>query len=219
MWLSILKTAAKPSPMSTTPAFSPGPCTTRGASVGNLREVRSSRTCRSSARSTSPRRCRARPGSARGPGSRGCRSYSSGLRPCSATSSGVIIAQPLQQRAEKGPAVEVPSSGSIARSGCGISPSTLRPARARRRCRRSRRWGCRGSAAPPGPRPPAAPARRRRDIVAVMMRHRQPTRSPGIGAGERAGRGRDLQRHAPADEPELTIADQGARQSPASARI
>ena len=35
-WLcdSILKTAAKPSPMSTTPAFSPGPWMTRGPLVG-----------------------------------------------------------------------------------------------------------------------------------------------------------------------------------------
>src|SRR2546425_2019696 len=38
-WLcdSILKTAARPSPMSTAPAFSPGPCTTREPSVGSVR--------------------------------------------------------------------------------------------------------------------------------------------------------------------------------------
>ena len=38
-WLcdSILKAATHPSPMSMTPAFSPGPCTTRGPLVGNLR--------------------------------------------------------------------------------------------------------------------------------------------------------------------------------------
>src|SRR3989442_8221734 len=38
-WLcaSTLKTAARPSPMSTAPAFSPGPCTTRGPSVGSVR--------------------------------------------------------------------------------------------------------------------------------------------------------------------------------------
>ena len=37
-WLcdSILKTAARPSPMSTAPAFSPGPCSTRGPSVGSF---------------------------------------------------------------------------------------------------------------------------------------------------------------------------------------
>ena len=37
LWLSILKTAACPSPISTTPAFSPGPQMTQGASVGSLR--------------------------------------------------------------------------------------------------------------------------------------------------------------------------------------
>ena len=38
-WLcdSILKTAANPSPMSTTPAFSPGPWMTRGPFVGRRR--------------------------------------------------------------------------------------------------------------------------------------------------------------------------------------
>ena len=36
LWLSILKMATSPSPMSTTPAFSPGPQTTQGAVVGNL---------------------------------------------------------------------------------------------------------------------------------------------------------------------------------------
>ncbi len=36
LWLSILKTTASPSPMSTIPAFSPGPCRTRGPFVGNF---------------------------------------------------------------------------------------------------------------------------------------------------------------------------------------
>ena len=35
LWLSILKMAASPSPISTTPAFSPGPWITQGALVGN----------------------------------------------------------------------------------------------------------------------------------------------------------------------------------------
>jgi hypothetical protein len=37
-WLcdSILNTAHRPSPMSTAPAFSPGPCTTRGPVVGSV---------------------------------------------------------------------------------------------------------------------------------------------------------------------------------------
>src|SRR4028119_1096627 len=36
LWLSILKMAASPSPMSMTPAFSPGPQITQGASVGSF---------------------------------------------------------------------------------------------------------------------------------------------------------------------------------------
>jgi hypothetical protein len=35
LWLSILNTAAMPPPRSTTPAFSPGPQITQGASVGS----------------------------------------------------------------------------------------------------------------------------------------------------------------------------------------
>src|SRR5260370_42381843 len=37
LWLSILKIAAWPSPISTTPAFSPGPQMTRGPVVGSRR--------------------------------------------------------------------------------------------------------------------------------------------------------------------------------------
>ena len=37
LWDSILKTTAWPSPMSTTPAFSPGPWMTRGPVVGSSR--------------------------------------------------------------------------------------------------------------------------------------------------------------------------------------
>src|SRR3990170_1767228 len=36
LWLSILNTAAWPSPMSTTPAFSPGPRMTHGPVVGSV---------------------------------------------------------------------------------------------------------------------------------------------------------------------------------------
>ncbi len=36
LWLSILKTMASPSPMSITPAFSPGPWITQGALVGSV---------------------------------------------------------------------------------------------------------------------------------------------------------------------------------------
>ena len=37
LWLSILKTAASPPPISTAPAFSPGPWSTQGASTGSVR--------------------------------------------------------------------------------------------------------------------------------------------------------------------------------------
>ena len=37
LWLSILNTAASPPPMSTAPAFSPGPCSTRAPLVGSWR--------------------------------------------------------------------------------------------------------------------------------------------------------------------------------------
>ena len=40
LWLSILKTQASPSPMSMTPAFSPGPWITQGAVVGSVRRCR-----------------------------------------------------------------------------------------------------------------------------------------------------------------------------------
>src|SRR5580704_5768402 len=37
LWLSILNTTASPSPISMTPAFSPGPWITQGALVGSVR--------------------------------------------------------------------------------------------------------------------------------------------------------------------------------------
>ena len=37
LWLSIFSATAMPSPTSTTPAFSPGPCSTRGPVVGKPR--------------------------------------------------------------------------------------------------------------------------------------------------------------------------------------
>ena len=37
LWDSILNTAATPSPRSTTPAFSPGPCSTRSPALGSRR--------------------------------------------------------------------------------------------------------------------------------------------------------------------------------------
>jgi len=89
LWLSILKTQARPSPMSMTPAFSPGPWMTQGALVGSVR--RCSREdlyeqCSFHIAENMPSSVKV--------GSRSIRSrtrcYSSGLRPCSATSAGVI---------------------------------------------------------------------------------------------------------------------------------
>ena len=89
MWLSILKTTTSPSPMSTTPAFSPGPWTTRGPVVGSVLSHRFEdlyEQCSFHIAEKMP--------SSVSVGSRPMRSrmrwYSSGFSPCSATSAGVI---------------------------------------------------------------------------------------------------------------------------------
>src|SRR3979409_2799339 len=89
LWLSILNTTAWPSPMSITPAFSPGPWITHGALVGRpLRWMREDlyEQCSFHIAEKIPSSVKlgTRPISLR------MRSYSSGLRPCDATSSGVI---------------------------------------------------------------------------------------------------------------------------------
>src|SRR5690606_22100312 len=90
LWLSILKTQARPSPMSMTPAFSPGPWMTHGALVGSVRRCTRDdlyEQCSFHMAETMPSSVKlgSRPMSARK------RSYSSGFSPCSATSSGVIF--------------------------------------------------------------------------------------------------------------------------------
>src|SRR3954470_15300033 len=89
LWLSILKTQASPSPMSMTPAFSPGPWITQGALVGSVRRWRREdlyEQCSFHIAETMP--------SSVSVGSRPMRSrkrrYSSSLSPCSLTSSGVM---------------------------------------------------------------------------------------------------------------------------------
>src|SRR3981081_2829466 len=89
LWLSILNTTAWPSPMSMTPAFSPGPWITQGALVGN--PLRCSRddlyeqcSFHIAEKIPSSVKLGTRPISLR------IRSYSSGFRPWLATSSGVI---------------------------------------------------------------------------------------------------------------------------------
>src|ERR1700740_3257735 len=89
LWLSILNTTAWPSPMSITPAFSPGPWITQGALVGNPRKC---------SREDLYEQCSFHiaekiPSSVKLgtlPINLRMRSYSSGLRPWLATSSGVI---------------------------------------------------------------------------------------------------------------------------------
>ncbi len=89
LWLSILKTQASPSPMSITPAFSPGPWITQGALVGRPRRCLREdlyEQCSFHIAETMPSSVSvgSRPISATK------RAYSSGARPCSATRSGVM---------------------------------------------------------------------------------------------------------------------------------
>src|SRR6185312_1481255 len=89
LWLSILKTTAWPSPISMTPAFSPGPWITQGALVGSPRrwmreDLYEQCSFHIAEKIPSSVKLGTRPISLR------MRSYSSGLRPWLATSSGVI---------------------------------------------------------------------------------------------------------------------------------
>src|SRR5580692_4275195 len=89
LWLSILNTTASPSPISMTPAFSPGPWITQGALVGSVRrwifeDLYEQCSFHIAEKMPSSVKLGLRPISF----SR--RAYSSGLRPCSAMSSGVM---------------------------------------------------------------------------------------------------------------------------------
>src|SRR3954468_2172141 len=89
LWLSILKTTAWPSPMSITPAFSPGPWITQGALVGRPRrcsreDLYEQCSFHIAEKIPSSVKLGTRPISLR------MRSYSSGFRPWLATSPGVI---------------------------------------------------------------------------------------------------------------------------------
>src|SRR5208282_5474816 len=89
LWLSILNTTASPSPMSMTPAFSPGPWITQGASVGSVRrwifeDLYEQCSFHIAEKMPSSVKVGVRPISLTR------RSYSSGLRPCWAINSGVI---------------------------------------------------------------------------------------------------------------------------------
>src|ERR1700692_1394531 len=89
LWLSILNTTACPSPMSMTPAFSPGPWITQGALVGSVRrwifeDLYEQCSFHIAEKMPSSVKLGARPMSLT------MRAYSSGLRPCWAISSGVM---------------------------------------------------------------------------------------------------------------------------------
>src|SRR3569623_3191353 len=103
-WLcdSILKIAAWPSPMSITPAFSPGPQITQGAVVGSFfRWIRLDLYEQCADHITEKMPSSVRLGSR--PIACSTRAYSSGDRPCSATISGVMA---LMQRGLSGVAAK-----------------------------------------------------------------------------------------------------------------
>src|SRR3954466_12669603 len=89
LWLSILKIAAWPSPMSITPAFSPGPWITHGAVVGSFfRWIRELLYEQCSDHMTEKMPSSVMFGSR--PSACSTLSYSSGEKPCSATILGVM---------------------------------------------------------------------------------------------------------------------------------
>src|SRR3954462_5720254 len=90
LWLSILKTTASPSPISTTPAFSPGPQITRGPDVGSFRshtfdDLYEQCSLHITEKMPSSVRFGVRPRIAQ------ARANSSPLSPCSATRSGMTV--------------------------------------------------------------------------------------------------------------------------------
>src|SRR3954453_2717020 len=90
LWLSILKTTASPSPISTTPAFSPGPQITRGPVVGNWHsqtfdDLYEQCSLHITEKTPSSVRFGSRPRITQ------ARANSSALNPCSAASSGVTL--------------------------------------------------------------------------------------------------------------------------------
>src|SRR3954471_16200285 len=90
LWLSILKTTASPSPISTTPAFSPGPQITRGPDTGSCRshtfdDLYEQCSLHITEKMPSSVKFGVRPRIAQ------ARANSSALSPCSAASSGVIL--------------------------------------------------------------------------------------------------------------------------------
>ena len=198
-WLcdSILKTAARPSPMSTAPAFSPGPCSTRGPWSAASSDGRAS-SCSCSARTTSPRRCRARSATARGRARATMRSYSSAVRPWRSRRAGsmLIVRRSSTRRTARRERAQRPIRRARGRPRCRARlAGALRVrhqaddvARARCRCRRCcvdrpvRVGRARSTLGPPhrnSGRSRAAPvssarASSGREVVAFAVRDREP---------------------------------------------
>src|SRR5271165_794870 len=108
LWLSILKTTASPSPISTTPAFSPGPQMTCGPEVGNVLsqffdDLYEQCSLHMTEKTPSSVRFGTRPRIVM------ARSNSCSVDPCSAASSGVILL-PFTSREPPHPALS-PSWG------------------------------------------------------------------------------------------------------------
>src|SRR6266404_7022411 len=92
LWLSILKIAASPSPISMTPAFSPGPQMTRGPVVGRVfshffEDLYEQCSLHITEKMPSSVRFGARPRMAT------ARAYSSAVRPCCAMMLGVMVGE------------------------------------------------------------------------------------------------------------------------------
>ena len=212
--------------MSMTPAFSPGPWITCGPLVGSVRRW----TLEDLYEQCSFHIAEKMPSSV-SVGSRPIRSsmrwYSSGLRPCSATSSGVILAwrwgsrwlrrplralrpAPRTARARR----STPIAGSTWFSGCGIMPSTLpRSLRMPAMALMAPLWFQFGSIMPSGERiaenhPPLAFEPRDGlavgDVIALAMRHRHADHLAGIvAARERRVGTLDPQIDVAADEAQV----------------
>ena len=139
-WLcdSILKTAASPSPMSTAPAFSPGPCTTRGPSVGSVLQVHARALVAAVLRPHDREQAEFHEIRLRGRAASRMRSYSSGLIPCrSRTAWSMTVTAPPPAGIPAGESClttdskitspsALPTADSTARSGCGMRPTTFR---------------------------------------------------------------------------------------------
>src|SRR5215471_1706171 len=157
LWLSILNTTASPSPISTTPAFSPGPQITRGPVVGRVLsqifdDLYEQCSLHIAAKIPSSVRFGVRPRIAT------ARSNSSSVSPCSAARAGVTLLLPVtaHQNEERGRwSANLPSPPAC--GGRGRGPVAFATGRVR--------WALRDKrlslGAPPTSPRPCPPSRRR----------------------------------------------------------